>query len=302
MGLEHASPAAEPVGQAHAPPVTAALPLNGKTVLVTGASRGIGAAIARRCAAAGGRMALVARTAERHPHLEGSLRTACDAIRADGNAAHAFVADLSDAAGRERLIDEVVSALGPIHVLVNNAAANFFMPFEQISAKRFAVVMEVNCRAPFDLAQRVAPGMREAGSGWIVNVSSATARMPGLPFDDFDRRGHPVLYGMSKAALDRLSTGLAAELYDDGIAVNSLSPVAAVATPGVIALGQLPARDMLEGEERMAEAALALATCEPKTMTGRIAFSGPLLDELGRPTMTLDGRAEYDGRIRGIDA
>ena len=280
---------------------TAESPLRGKTALVTGASRGIGAAIARRLAAAGGRVALAARTAERHPRLKGSLKSACEAIRADGNAAKPFVCDLSQATQRERLIDEVVEALGPIHVLVNNAAANFFMPFEQISAKRFALIVEVNCRAPFDLAQRVAPGMRAAGGGWIVNISSATARMPSLPFNDFDRRGHPVLYGATKAALDRISAGLAAELYDDGIAVNSLSPVAAVATPGVIALGQLPQRDMIEGVELIAEAALALATCDPKTATGRIAFSRPLLDELGRAAMTLDGRREYDGAIRGID-
>ena len=277
-------------------------PLRDKTVLVTGASRGIGAAIARRFAAAGGRVALAARTAERHPHLEGSLKSACAAIRADGNAAHAFVADISQAEERERLVDEVVEALGPVHVLVNNAAANFFMPFEKIAAKRFAVIFEVNCRAPFDLAQRVAPQMRAAGSGWIVNISSATAHMPSAPFSDFDRCGYPLLYGMTKAALDRFSAGLAAELHGTGIAVNALSPVAAVATPGAIALGQLPPRNMLEGEEVIAEAALALATCDAKTMTGRIAFSGPLLDELRRPAMTLDGRAEYDGVIAGIDA
>jgi citronellol/citronellal dehydrogenase len=106
--------------------------------------------------------------------------------------------------------------------------------------------------------------------------------------------GH-ALYASSKAALNRFTTGLAAELYRDGIAVNALSPVAAVLTPGVEAMGVAAwiAPSMIEPVEAVAEAAFALCSCDPATMTGRVAYSLRLLDELGRPVRTLDGRALY---------
>ena len=101
------------------------------------------------------------------------------------------------------------------------------------------------------------------------------------------------MYGMTKAALDRFSTGLAGEMYAHGIAVNSMSPIGAVMTPGVVALGFVPqeAIDAAEPVEAMAEAALAL--CVPDAPTGRVAYSLPLLEELGRPIRTLDGSAIY---------
>ena len=147
-----------------------------------------------------------------------------------------------------------------------------------------------------DLAQQILPSMRRRKRGWILNVSSAVAAMPaGPPFDEFAVNGGALLYGLTKAALDRFSVGLAAETYEDGIAVNSLSPVAAVRTPGAEALHMLPddRPELIEPLETFVEAAIALCTCDPRTMTGRIAFSRPLLAELGRAVRTLDGRDAF---------
>jgi NAD(P)-dependent dehydrogenase (short-subunit alcohol dehydrogenase family) len=164
------------------------------------------------------------------------------------------------------------------------------------------MLFELNFHAPVDLAVAVLPGMRARGAGWIVNVSSATSHHPhGPPF----RRGSEptataTIYGASKAALERFTTGLAAEVHGDGIAVNAVSPVAAVRTPGADALvaGIMDARpELVEPVELMAEASLVLATCDPATCTGRILLSRPFLEELGRVARNLDGSPRPDGTV-----
>src|SRR4029453_12299180 len=136
-----------------------------------------------------------------------------------------------------------------------------------------------------------------------LNISSATATPPpGPPFDEFATSGGALLYGLTKAALDRFSVGLAAEVYADGIAVNSLSPVAAVKTEGAEALKMIPPDrpDLIEPVEVMVEAAIALCTGDPRTLTGRVVCSRSLLEELGRTPRTLDGKADfYEERAGG---
>jgi len=266
--------------------------LEGKVALVTGASRGIGVAIARRLASEGARVGITARTLDPHPRLPGTLRETVTTIEHAGGCATAIAADIQDPVARERVIERVQCELGPIDILVNNAAAAFYLPFDGFPEKRYRVAMEVNVRAPWDLCQRVVPDMKRRGSGWIVNISSASARHPeGPPYDDFHRRGGSILYAATKAALDRMSTGLAAELHGSGIAVNALSPVAAVLTPGAEAHDVVPEEFLRTAEpiELMAEATLAL--CEPSDpmLTGRVAYTTPLLDELGRRVKRLDG-------------
>jgi citronellol/citronellal dehydrogenase len=261
---------------------------DGRVALVTGASRGIGAAIALRLAGEGAAVAVTARTLDPHPMLPGTLRDVVDAVEALGGNAVAIPADLVDADARSRIVPEVESALGPVDILVNNAAAAFYVATAELPLRRRRLLFELNVHAPVDLAQQVIPGMRARGRGWIVNVSSATSRHPkGPPFDPGIKLGSTsTLYGATKAALERITTGLAAEVYDDGIAVNSLAPVAAVRTPGAEAhlgalLDQRP--EIVEPVELLADAALVLATCDPATMTGRVVYSRPFLTELGRP-------------------
>jgi citronellol/citronellal dehydrogenase len=270
--------------------------LAGRVALVTGASRGIGYGIARRFAAEGAAVAVTARTLDPEPDaaLDGSLRETVAEIEAGGGRALAVQADLNDPESRAGIVPQVESALGPVDVLVNNAAAATYVPNAEISLKRRRLTFEINLQAPVDLAQQVLPGMRERGRGWILNISSATSKLPpGPPFDPGFKLGFTsTIYGASKAALERFTVGLAAETFGEGVAVNTLAPVAAVRTPGADALvGDVMDSnpDIVESLELFCEAALALCTCDATTMTGRVTYSRPLLEELGRAVRTLDG-------------
>ena len=135
----------------------------GKVALVTGASRGIGAATALRLAAEGAAVAVTARTLDHHDHLAGSLRETVAQIEAIGGRAVPVVADLSDGDDRAHIVPEVEAALGTVDILVNNAAAAFYLPTPDITLKRRRIMYELNVHAPVDLAQGVIPGMRAEG-------------------------------------------------------------------------------------------------------------------------------------------
>jgi citronellol/citronellal dehydrogenase len=256
--------------------------LKDKVVIVTGASRGIGEAIAKRFAADGARVAVSARTVNEGDHrlLSGSISGTVQAIADAGGRAIAVPADLAHKDDRARLIETVERELGPLDVLVNNAAVTYFEPVSEFDERHFQLMFDVLVRAPFELAQRVLPGMRARRRGWILNISSGAARHPQGP--PYTARPGSTVYGMCKIALERFSTGLAAEVYADGIAVNALSPSGLVPTPGVIhhGLQKGVAPERLEAPEYMAEAAHALCTGDPGRLTGRITYARPLLDEL----------------------
>ena len=254
----------------------------GKVALVTGASRGIGAAIAKRLAAAGAHVACAARTVEPVEHYDGSLQETVEEITAAGGKAIAVQVDLSKEESRRAMIDTVVDQLGPIDILVNNAAVTFYIPFEEFPRKRYDLMMEVQVWAPYELAQMVVPSMRERGGGHILNISSrAGSLQPGPPFWDVWERWGFSVYAMCKAALDRMSNCLAAELYNHNIAVNSLSPWDNVESPGASGHDLINEFDT-EPVEHMAEAALLLCTGDPKQITGRVAYSQPFLEEQQR--------------------
>ena len=258
--------------------------LEGRVAIVTGASRGIGAEIARRFGAEGAAVAVAARTSEPGTsRFAGTIAETTDQIRAAGGTAVAITADLSRPDDRERLVAETVRQLGTPDILVSNAAVTYFTKVEDFTPKRYALMFAVQVEAPFHLAKLVLPGMREHEAGWILNISSGAARHPAIPPGPFASRGGTV-YGMCKAAIERFSTGLAAELYADNIAVNALSPTKVVPTPGTI-YHHLTSEGAENSEPTsvMAEAALMLCHRDPQSLTGRITYSQELLAELGVP-------------------
>ncbi|HEY3687805.1 MAG TPA: SDR family NAD(P)-dependent oxidoreductase [Streptosporangiaceae bacterium] len=258
--------------------------LDGRTALVTGASRGIGAVIAELFAAEGARVAASARTVDAGASaLPGTIGDTVSRIKEGGGTAVAVQADLAKHDDRVRLVDTVRAELGPIDVLVSNAAVTYFTPVEDFTLKRMNLMFEVQVTAPFHLAQLVLPDMRAAGHGWICNISSGAARHPALPPGPRAGRGGTT-YGMCKAALERFSTGLAAEVYDADIAVNALSPNKVVPTPGTLFHHLTTDGDPnAEPPSVMAAAALALCNRPAAELSGRIAYSQDLLNELGLP-------------------
>ena len=257
--------------------------LTGRTALVTGASRGIGLAMAERFAAEGATVAVTARTVEPGSNpMEGSLTETVAKITGAGGQAVAIPADLSRPEERERLVLETEATVGRVEILVNNAAVSWYMPVASFTPKRRELMFQVQVYAPMDVAQRVLPSMVAAGEGWILNISSGASRHPAIPPGDRWRGGGAV-YGMCKAALERLTTGLAAEAWDSNVAVNSLSPMRVVPTPGTRFHGLVRPEDpsqVVEPPEVMAQAALELCCRPPRSLTGRIAYSQALLDEL----------------------
>ncbi|MGE2814318.1 SDR family NAD(P)-dependent oxidoreductase [Mycobacterium heidelbergense] len=256
--------------------------IDGMVALVTGSSRGLGKAIAARLAAEGATVALTARTMDPDPKYQGSLSQTRDEIAAAGGRAIAVQADLSQTEERERLFAEVVQAVGAPDILVNNAAVTFLRPLDGFPERRARLMMEMHVLGPLHLCQLAIPAMRERRRGWILNVTSVGGDLPpGPPFSDFDRAAGFGIYGTAKAALNRLTKSLAAELYDDGIAVNAAAPSNPVATPGAGTLDL--AKTDTEGIELITETAFRLCTGDPKTLTGRIAHTQAFLAEVGWP-------------------
>ena len=205
-------------------------------------------------------------------------------------------ADLSDPAARVGIVDKAVAYYGRLDILVNNAAWLQYKPNWEFQTKHIHLAFQINVDAAHDLSREAYPHMKSQGAGWILNLRSATAVNPtSAPYDPKDRytaynRDHGIMvYGTTKAALNRLTTGWAVEVASAGLSVNSLAPVAAVASEGALALGGFDLGKDMEPQETMAESALQLCHRPVDTQTGRIARSIHLLKELCVATKSLDG-------------
>ena len=272
--------------------------LDGQTVLVTGASRGIGAEIARLFATDGGRVICAARTLREGDHpLAGSLESTVTAIRADGGTAEAVTANIAEPSDCERLVRTARDTYGPVDVLVNNAALTYYVQIKDYPVNKWKRSWDVNFHAPFILSQLVLADMIPRRRGVIVNISSGSAIGPGRgPYPDAElyARGG-TCYGAEKAALERFTQGLASEVYQYGVSVTALSPSQVVPTPGTVYHKLVSSLDDPKGEppELMAQAALLLATESYQRVSGRVTYSQQILGEFGwRPK----------GRGRGVDA
>jgi NAD(P)-dependent dehydrogenase (short-subunit alcohol dehydrogenase family) len=260
--------------------------LSGKVAIVTGASRGIGQQIAELFASEGAKVVCAARTMNEGEHrmLEGSLARTVELIRDAGGDATPVTADVSSEADCIALVEAARRAYGPIDLLVNNAALNYYIPTEEYPTNRWVRCFAVNVHAPFILSKEVLKDMVPRRSGAIVNISSGSAIGPGRgPYEDKQVRGG-VMYGATKAALERFTQGLAQEVAQyDGIAVTAVSPSRVVPTPGTIHHKLVTGIDDPKGEPpmMMARAALLLASEPAAKVNGRVTYSQQILKEFG---------------------
>jgi NAD(P)-dependent dehydrogenase (short-subunit alcohol dehydrogenase family) len=272
--------------------------LDGRVALITGASRGIGAAVAERFSAEGASVGLVARTRDKHPQLGGSLKETLGRCRSRGATADMIVADLADPEEWTRVGTEAAELLGgPVDILVNNAAASIYRPIAEYQPADMRQTFEVNVIAPLGLIQSVLPGMVDRRAGWVINLGSATAEYdqgtPGAAPPPGGLSSTLAVYAASKAALNRLTFSLAQELRGTGVRVNSIAPRSAVFTESTaVAFGRKPDPKFLEPIEAMTEAVLLLARC-PEDMTGGTFRSLALLEATGTKVMSLDGKSAH---------
>jgi len=260
--------------------------LTGKVVIVTGASRGIGQQIAELFASEGAKVVCAARTMNEGEHkmLEGSLARTVANIKAAGGEATAVTADVSVESECIALVEAARRAYGPVDILVNNAALNYYLPTDTYPTNRWVRCFAINVHAPFILSKEVLKDFIPRRTGAIVNISSGAAIGPGRgPYEDKTVRGG-VMYGATKAALERFTQGLAQEVAQyDGISVTAVSPSQVVPTPGTIHHKLVTGVDDPKGEHpiMMARAALLLASEPAAKVNGRVTYSQQILKEFG---------------------
>jgi citronellol/citronellal dehydrogenase len=263
--------------------------LSGKTILMSGGSRGIGLAIALRAAADGARVVLLAKTGDPHPRLEGTVYTAAKQIEAAGGSAVPVVGDLRIDADVERAVAAAADAFGGIDIVVNNASALNLSPTASLSMKQYDLLQDINTRGTFALTRAALPCLEAAANPHILTLSPPLEVEPRW-------FGHSLAYTMSKYGMSLCTLGFAAEFADRGIAANSLWPRTTIGTAAV--------RNLLGGEvavrrartpEVMADAAYAILTRDSRSCSGNFYIDEDVLRAEGVTDFSrylLDGTEE----------
>jgi citronellol/citronellal dehydrogenase len=248
--------------------------LAGKTLFISGASRGIGLAIALRAAGDGANVALIAKTAEPHPKLEGTVYTAAEAIEQAGGAALPVVGDIRDEAQVEVAVDQAVERFGGIDVCVNNASAINLAGTEALELKRYDLMQDINARGTFVVSKFCIPHLRQADNPHVLTLS------PPLSLDPKWFKGH-VGYTIAKYGMSMCTLGMAEEFREEGIAFNSLWPRTLIATAAVRMLGGDVAMAGSRTPEIVADAAHAILTRPSTQTTGNFFLAEDVLAEEG---------------------
>jgi citronellol/citronellal dehydrogenase len=249
--------------------------LSGRTILMSGGSRGIGLAIAVRAARDGARVALIAKTAEPHPKLPGTIYTAAEEIEAAGGEALPIVGDIRDAESVEAAVTQTVERFGGIDIVVNNASAINLAPMRDLPVKRFDLMQQINSRGTFVVTRAALPHLRESSHAHVLTLS------PPLSADPRWLAGHSA-YTLSKMGMTMITLGLAADEAEAGIGANCLWPRTIIATAAV--------QNLLGGDEAMrrartpeivADAAHAVLVRDPRSCTGNTFIDDEVLAEAG---------------------
>ncbi|HRO29815.1 NAD(P)-dependent oxidoreductase [Citricoccus sp.] len=260
--------------------------LSGRTILMSGGSRGIGLAIAVRAAQDGANVALLAKTERPHPKLEGTIHTAAAAIEAAGGQALPIVGDVRDEASVTQAVARTVERFGGIDVVVNNASAIDLSKTPDLPMKRYDLMQDINTRGSFLLAKTAQPHLGRSGAAHILTLSPPLNLNPQWA-------GRHLGYTIAKYGMSLVTLGLAEELRGQGIAANSLWPRTTIATAAV--------RNLLGGEEVvarsripeiMADAAHEILTRDPRECTGHFFIDDEVLAEAGVTDLSRYGGPE----------
>jgi citronellol/citronellal dehydrogenase len=248
--------------------------LKGRVAVVTGASRGIGKALALRLAQQGAAVAVAAKSEQSTERLPGSIHETADAIRSAGGLAVAVATDVRDEEAIRNLIERTIGEFGRIDILVNNAGAIWTQPILQTPPKRFDLMMAVNVRAAYIAAYYALPHMVKQQWGHILNMC------PRLSTDPSPGK---VAYTISKQSMARLAIGLAEEHRADNVAANTLWPRTIIETQASINW-KMADRSQWRTPEIVCDASLAIFAQEPRTCTGRQWIDEQALTELAGVT------------------
>ncbi len=265
--------------------------LAGKTIFMSGGSRGIGLAMAKKCAADGANIAIAAKTAEPHPKLEGTIYTAAKEIEEAGGQALPLICDIRDEEIVEKCVADTVARFGGIDICINNASAISLTPTPHTPMKRYDLMNQVNARGTFLVSQKCLPHLKNASNPHILNIA------PPLDMKAKWFKNH-VAYTMAKYGMSLCTLGMSEEFRPDGIAVNSLWPMTSIDTAAVRnVLGGDSMAKMSRTPEIMADAAYVVLNQDATKYTGQFIIDEFILAESGVTDFSIYNQQGYDGPL-----